>query len=114
MLAAKLPNTELCALRLPVVVRPLCADHPIRVAARYRPGPVCIRPAARELANFAEVLDKMLSDNINRDFFQNDVPYEDETTVSKGRIIVAQRRLSASLRNGSRQGCVPETSIARS
>ncbi len=50
-----------------------------------------IRPTARELANFAGVLDKMLSDNINRDFFQNDVPYEDETVDSKGRIIVTQR-----------------------
>ena len=50
-----------------------------------------IRPTARELASFAGVLDKMLSDNINRDFFQNDVPYEDETTDSKGRIIVTQR-----------------------
>jgi hypothetical protein len=50
-----------------------------------------IRPTARELANFAGVLDKMLSDNINRNFFQNDVPYEDEKTDSKGRIIVTQR-----------------------
>lgn len=31
-----------------------------------------VRPTARELANFAGVLDKMLSDNINRDFFQGD------------------------------------------
>ena len=37
------------------------------------------------------VLDKMLSDNINRDFFQKDVPYEDETTDSKGRVVVTQR-----------------------
>lgn len=50
-----------------------------------------IRPTARELANFAGVLDKMLSDNIDRKFFQNDVPYEDETTDSKGRVIVTQR-----------------------
>lgn len=50
-----------------------------------------IRPTARELANFAGVLDKMLSENIDRKFFQNDVPYEDETTDSKGRIIVTQR-----------------------
>ena len=50
-----------------------------------------IRPTARELANFAGVLDKMLSDNINRDFFQKDVPYEDETTDSKGRVVVTQR-----------------------
>jgi hypothetical protein len=50
-----------------------------------------IRPTARELANFAGVLDKMLSDNIDRKFFQNDVPYEDETTDDKGRIIVTQR-----------------------
>jgi hypothetical protein len=50
-----------------------------------------IRPTARELSNFAGVLDKMLSDNINRDFFQNDVPYEDETTDKQGRTIVTQR-----------------------
>jgi hypothetical protein len=50
-----------------------------------------IRPTVRELANFAGVLDKMLSDNINRDFFQNDVPYEDETTDSKGRVVITQR-----------------------
>ena len=50
-----------------------------------------IRPTARELANFAGVLDKMLSENIDRKFFQNDIPYEDETTDSKGRLIVTQR-----------------------
>lgn len=50
-----------------------------------------IRPTARDLANFAGVLDKMLSDNIDRKFFQNDVPYEDETTDGKGRTIVTQR-----------------------
>ncbi|WP_327313339.1 hypothetical protein [Streptomyces sp. NBC_01235] len=50
-----------------------------------------IRPTARELANFAGVLDKMLSDNISRDFFEQEVPYEDETTDKKGRVIVSQR-----------------------
>lgn len=33
----------------------------------------------------------MLSDNIERKFFQNDVPYEDETTDGKGRTIVTQQ-----------------------
>ncbi|MBQ1089655.1 hypothetical protein [Streptomyces sp. B93] len=50
-----------------------------------------IRPTGRELANFAGALDKMLSDNINRDFFQNEVPYEDEQTDKKGRTVVTQR-----------------------
>lgn len=50
-----------------------------------------IRPTGRELANFAGVLDKMLSDNINRDFFQDEVPYEDELPDKKGRIVVTQR-----------------------
>jgi hypothetical protein len=59
--------------------------------ARPRDFGYLIRPTARELANFAGVLDKMLSDNIDRKFFQNDVPYEDETTDSKGRVIVTQR-----------------------
>ncbi|MEZ0111678.1 hypothetical protein ABH920_005696 [Catenulispora sp. EB89] len=50
-----------------------------------------IRPTARELANFAGVLDKMLSDNMSRKFFQNEVPYEDEATDKKGRTVVTQR-----------------------
>ncbi|MGW7303174.1 hypothetical protein [Streptomyces sp. NPDC054829] len=49
-----------------------------------------IRPTGRELANFAGVLDKMLSDNINRDFFQNEVPYEEERTDKQDRLIVVQ------------------------
>lgn len=49
-----------------------------------------IRPTGRELANFAGVLDKMLSDNINRDFFQNEVPYEEERTDKQDRVIVTQ------------------------
>jgi hypothetical protein len=50
-----------------------------------------IRPTARELAGFAAVVDKMLSENIDRDFFRNEVPYEDETTDKQGRTIVTQR-----------------------
>ncbi len=49
-----------------------------------------IRPTGRELANFAGVLDKMLSDNINREFFQDEVPYEEERTDKQDRIVVTQ------------------------
>jgi hypothetical protein len=81
-----------------------------------------IRPTARELANFAGVLDKMLSDNISRDFFQEEVPYEDEKTDSKGRIIVTQRgtirildewiKAKARLRNADSQQLVDQAIAA--
>ncbi len=37
-----------------------------------------VRPTLEEFNNFVLLLDKMLSDNINKEFFQNEVPYETE------------------------------------
>jgi hypothetical protein len=32
-----------------------------------------LRPTRRQYLEFAQVLDKMLSDNVNRDFFKGDI-----------------------------------------
>lgn len=50
-----------------------------------------MRPTAKELAEFASTLDKMISDNINRDFFLDDVPFEEEIVDKRGRHIVQQK-----------------------
>jgi len=78
-------NNLAAVMGRPPLFRETCHDR------RPRDFGYLIRPTARELANFAGVLDKMLSENINRDFFQSEVAYEDETTDRKGRIIVRQK-----------------------
>jgi len=50
-----------------------------------------IRPTAKEFQNFVYILDKMISDNFNRDFFKGDVHLEDETTRPDGKIQVNQK-----------------------
>jgi hypothetical protein len=47
-----------------------------------------IRPTLREFNNFVQLLDKMLSENINKDFFQEEVPYENEIPREDGKIRV--------------------------
>lgn len=50
-----------------------------------------LRPTAKEYNGFVHLLDKMLSDNINRDFFQKEVPSEDEVVRNDGKIQVQPR-----------------------
>jgi hypothetical protein len=50
-----------------------------------------IRPTLEEFNNFMLLLDKILSDNINQDFFQNEVSYEDEIKRKDGKIQVQQK-----------------------
>lgn len=50
-----------------------------------------IRPTAKEFDNFVHLLDKMLSENINRDFFQCDIPYESEESRPDGNIVIRQK-----------------------
>ncbi len=45
-----------------------------------------LRPTRRQYREFAQVLDKMLSDNLNRDFFRNDIPLEDRIEAKDGTI----------------------------
>ena len=45
-----------------------------------------LRPTFQNLQDFAHSLDKMLSENINRDFFRGDTPLEDRIEASDGSI----------------------------
>jgi hypothetical protein len=47
-----------------------------------------VRPTLEEFNNFILTLDKLLSDNIKREFFAGDVPFESETVRKDGKIIV--------------------------
>ena len=50
-----------------------------------------LRPTLSEYNNFVHLLDKMLSENINRDFFQSEVSYQDEEELQDGRIRVQEK-----------------------
>lgn len=51
-----------------------------------------VRPTLRELNTFIHLLDKMLSDNLNKKFFGDDIPLEREETRKKdGKIIVREK-----------------------
>lgn len=47
-----------------------------------------VRPTTKELNDFILLLDKMISGNINLDFFDNEVSYEREETKQDGKTIV--------------------------
>lgn len=50
-----------------------------------------IRPTLEEFNSFVMLFDKMLSDNINKDFFLNEIDYETEHEREDGKIIVRQK-----------------------
>jgi hypothetical protein len=50
-----------------------------------------IRPTLEEFNSFVLLFDKMVSDNINKDFFMNEVPYEAELERKDGKIQVVQK-----------------------
>ncbi len=50
-----------------------------------------LRPTVKELQSFYLLLDKMMSDNINKAFFGQDVPLEEEKERDDGKIVVTQR-----------------------
>jgi hypothetical protein len=50
-----------------------------------------IRPTQKEFNNFVQLLDKMLSENINRGFFEGDIDFESETPRKDGKIVVTQK-----------------------
>jgi hypothetical protein len=47
-----------------------------------------IRPTLKEYNEFVLLLDKLISDNINKEFFKDDVPLETEEKRKDGKIIV--------------------------
>lgn len=51
-----------------------------------------IRPTLKEYNDFIHLLDKVISENINRDFFGSDISFEyDEVRKSDGKVIVRQK-----------------------
>lgn len=50
-----------------------------------------LRPTLKNYLNFVHLLDKLLSDNINKDFFQNEVPLEERIRRSDGSVEVRPR-----------------------
>ena len=50
-----------------------------------------VRPTLEEFNSFVSLLDKMISENINKKFFQNEVPYETEIERKDGKIQVQQK-----------------------
>jgi len=58
-----------------------------------------IRPTQREYDQFIQTLDKMLSDNINKDFFGDDVVREREDSRKDGRVVVTPLGSLTLLRN---------------
>lgn len=50
-----------------------------------------IRPTSMEFNSFALLLDKIMSDNLSKEFFRGRVPLETETTRKDGKLIVQQK-----------------------
>lgn len=57
-----------------------------------------IRPTLKEFNSFVHLLDKMISENINKDFFQHEIPYQTETKRSDGKVIVQDKGTIALLK----------------
>jgi hypothetical protein len=75
---------EICSA---IARKPLLKDD---FAERRRPREFgyLLRPTSREYNEFVHLLDKMLSENINREFFNTDVPFETEEKRSDGKIVL--------------------------
>lgn len=52
---------------------------------------VFLRPTLNNYLSFVHILDKMIADNINKDFFQNEVPLEEEIRRPDGTIEIRPR-----------------------
>ena len=50
-----------------------------------------IRPTLKEFDSFIHLLDKMISENINKDFFLNEIKYETEEKRKDGKKIIKQK-----------------------
>lgn len=50
-----------------------------------------VRPTLEEFNGFVLLLDKMLSDNLNKAFFQNEIPYETEIERKDGKVQVQNK-----------------------
>lgn len=50
-----------------------------------------LRPTSKEYGEFIHLLDKMLSENINREFFASDIAFETEEERGDGKIVLKQK-----------------------
>jgi hypothetical protein len=66
-------------------------DYSVNSEGKPRNFGFLIRPTLEECNAFVLTLDKLLSENINRGFFGNDIGFETETVRSDGKIIVQQK-----------------------
>lgn len=62
-----------------------------------------VRPTLKEFNDFVLLLDKMISENINKEFFQNEIPYEREMARADGKIMVEGRGTLAILQDWIRK-----------
>jgi len=67
-----------------------------------------LRPTLLEYNSFVLLLDKVMSDNINKKFFENDLLMETEIERSDGKIVVSQKGTIALLREWFDEYFVPE------
>lgn len=77
-------NAMTNAMGLPPLFREEFAERPRGFA-------FLVRPTTKEFQDFVQLLDKMLSENLNRDFFRDQVPIETETERADGKVVVTQR-----------------------
>jgi hypothetical protein len=63
-----------------------------------------IRPTAAEFNDFILTLDKVISDNINREFFEGQLALEEEEARADGRIVVRQKGTLVLLEEWLRKG----------
>jgi hypothetical protein len=62
-----------------------------------------LRPTAKELQDFCLLLDKMMSDNIDKAFFGSDIPLETDSVRDDGKVVVTQRGTIALLEDWIRK-----------
>jgi hypothetical protein len=87
----KIVNLMCAAMERPALFRDTFEDN------RPRNFSFLVRPTREEFNDFVLTLDKMMSDNINKKFFQDEVPDESEGEREDGKIVVRKRGTVAML-----------------
>lgn len=78
---------EMCKL----MHRPPLFRNELRENGKPRGFCFLIRPTLKEYNDFVHLLDKAISDNINREFFLNDVEFEYDEVRKDGKVVVRQK-----------------------
>ncbi|MDF2605826.1 MAG: hypothetical protein K0S34_16 [Bacillales bacterium] len=69
---------------------------------------IFLRPTLKNYNAFVHALDKMLSDNLNKDFFRGDIPLEDEIEREDGKIEIRNRGTIALLDEWITKNFIPK------